>query len=102
MAAVAKLLLHTPGVDLKVCFTSRCNESLGPSVARAGPKNTAHKRLFDTVNRFDEMTRNRLTLEADRIETMTQQLEQTAILSVVAPATRVKLTAMDSHYTWAV
>ena len=98
MAAIAKLIRHTPGDDLKVYFTSRSDEFLGSAVAWAGPKNAVLKQVLGVVDRLDEGTRNRLALEAERIDSMTSEVGQAAILSVVDPATRAKLTAMESHY----
>jgi hypothetical protein len=98
MAAIAKLIRHTPGDDLKVYFTSRSDEFLGSAVAWAGPKNAVLKQVLGVVDRLDEVTRNRLALEAERIDSMTSEVGQAAILSVVDPATRAKLTAMESHY----
>ena len=98
MAAIAKLIRHTPGDDLKAYFASRSAEFLGPVVEWAGPKNIVLKQVLGVVDSLDELTRNRLNHDAERIDSMTTEVGQAAILSVVDPATRAKLTAMESHY----
>lgn len=97
MAAIAKLIRHTPGDDLRAYFASRSAEFIGP-VEWAGPKKVMLRQVLGVVDTLDEATRNRLTLEAERIERMTSEVGQTAIMSVVDPATRAKLAAMESHY----
>ena len=97
MAAIAKLIRHTPGDDLKAYFASRSAEFIGP-VEWAGPKKLVLKQVLGVVDGLDEPTRNRLSHDAERIDRMTTEVGQTAIMSVVDAATRAKLAAMESHY----
>ena len=97
MPAIAKLIRHTPADDLKAYFASRSAEFLGP-VEWSAPKNLVLKQVLGVADRLDEVTRNRLNLDAERIDRLTTEVGQTAIMSVVDPATRVKLAAMESHY----
>lgn len=97
MAAIAKLVRHTPADDLKAYFASRSAEFLGP-VEWGGPKNIVLKQVLGVVDGLDDLTRNRLSLDADRIDRMTSEVGQTAIMSVVDPVTRAKLAGMESHY----
>ena len=97
MPAIAKLIRHTPADDLKAYFASRSAEFLGP-VEWAGPKSLVLKQVLGVVDGLDDVARNRLNLDAERIDRMTTEVGQTAIMSVVDLTTRATLAAMDSHY----
>ena len=84
MAAIAKLVRHTPADDLKAYFASRSAEFLGP-VEWGGPKKVVLRQILGVVDGLDGLTRNRLTLDAERIDRMTTEVGQTAIMSVVDP-----------------
>lgn len=97
MAAIAKLIRHTPANDLKPYFTIRSDKFIGP-VQWAAPKKDVLKQILGVVDSLDEVTRNRLTLDAERIDRMTTEVGQSAIMSVVDASTRAKLAGMESHY----
>lgn len=97
MPAIAKLIRHTPADDLRAYFASRSAEFLGP-VEWSAPKNLVLKQVLGVADRLDDVTRNRLNLDAERIDRLTTEVGQTAIMSVVDAATRAKLAAMESHY----
>lgn len=97
MAAIAKLVRHTPADDLKAYFASRSAEFLGP-VEWGGPKKVVLRQILGVVDGLDGLTRNRLTLDAERIDRMTTEVGQTAIMSVVDAPTRSNLARMQSHY----
>ena len=98
MTAIAKLIRHTPGDDLKAYFASRSAEFLEPAISWTGQKNAVIKQVLGIVDQLDDVTRNRLTLDAERIERMTNEVGQAAILSVVDAVARAKLAVMESHY----
>lgn len=98
MTAIAKLIRHTPGDDLKAYFASRSAEFLEPAISWTGQKNAVIKQVLGIVDQLDDVTRNRLTLDAERIERMTNEVGQAAILSVVDAGARAKLAVMESHY----
>jgi hypothetical protein len=98
LTAIAKLIRHTPGNDLKAYFASRSAEFLESAIPWTGQKNVVIQQVLGIVDQLDDVTRNRLTLDAERIERMTNEVGQAAIMSVVDAGARAKLAAMDSHY----
>lgn len=97
MAHLAKLIRHTPGTELKAYFVSRNIDFIEP-VDWAAPRTQLVGQVLAGVDQLDEVTRNRLILDAEYIDGMTTEVGQAAIMSVFDPATRAVLADMESHH----
>lgn len=56
MTALAKLIRHTPGADLKAYFASRSAEFLEPAIQWTGQKGKVIKQVLGVVENLDDIS----------------------------------------------